>query len=65
VGLTAERAVAARQAPGGTAPAQVQAALAEAQARVQASEQWVAARRAAHPTVPQLVARPWDPPPCP
>ncbi|MBX5492905.1 MAG: argininosuccinate lyase [Chloroflexi bacterium] len=60
VGLRAAQAVAARDVPGGTAPPQVRAALIAAQHAVQASEDWVAARRAAHPTVDDLVARAWE-----
>jgi argininosuccinate lyase len=60
VGLGAAQAVAARDVPGGTAPRQVAAALAEAERAVRETEAWVAARRAAHPTVEALVARPWD-----
>ncbi len=62
VGITAERAVAARTSLGGTAPACVAAALAEAAHQVAAAEQWVAERRAAHPSVQTLLERPWDAP---
>src|SRR5579884_2157643 len=63
VGITAERAVAARRSAGGTAPERVREALADATRRVRASEAWVAERRAAHPTVAALLERPWDLPP--
>jgi argininosuccinate lyase len=60
VGITPERAVAARRSHGGTAPERVGEALAEAGRRIQVSEAWAAARRAAHPTLAALLERAWD-----
>jgi argininosuccinate lyase len=62
VGLTAEHVVAARRALGGTAPEQVAAAITQAAAQVEANAQWVADRRATHPTVQALLDRAWDSP---
>jgi argininosuccinate lyase len=62
VGITAERVVAARRAFGGTAPERVREAIAQAAAQADTASAWVAERRAAHPTVPALLERPWDPP---
>jgi argininosuccinate lyase len=62
VGITAERVVAARGSHGGTAPARVREALADATRRAAANEAWVAERRAAHPTLEALLAREWDQP---
>jgi argininosuccinate lyase len=62
VGVDARRSVETRRSLGGTAPEQVAAALARAEARSAAAVRWVEERRAAHPTVAQLLERPWDAP---
>jgi argininosuccinate lyase len=58
VGLRADAAVAARDVPGGTAPARVAAARQAASEHVQAIEAEVARRRAALPTLEQLLMVP-------
>jgi argininosuccinate lyase len=63
IGITAERAVAARRSEGGTAPERVRAALVDATRRVRANAAWATERRAAHPTVAALLEREWDLPP--
>jgi argininosuccinate lyase len=60
VGITAERSAAARRSWGGTAPERVQDGLQRAALAVQDATTWVAARRAAHPTVPTLLDAPWE-----
>ncbi len=63
VGITAEQAVSARSAVGGTAPTRVRAALEQTAAETTAAERWAAERRKAHPTVAALLERAWDDPP--
>ena len=60
VGITPERAVAARRSYGGTAPERVREALAEVEPAIAASEEWAATRRSAHPTLTALLERAWD-----
>jgi argininosuccinate lyase len=55
VGLTAQRAVAAREVPGGTGPRQVAAALVEAQSRLEALTEETSRRRAALPSLERLL----------